>query len=159
MCTPHRGVSHLYPMPNTTHERINRIVHHLSASTRAGAVGTVACPPATMSRPPITSHALNTATGLPAEGLPMKLEFLQVEGGSLRGPWSLLGSTTANVDGRSPGLLAPGTVSVARGRPVVFVRKRSIHKKSILHSLFRTHFCIRANAAKLFSTRSQQTAT
>ncbi|CAM9758559.1 unnamed protein product, partial [Laminaria digitata] len=58
---------------------------------------------------PITSHALDTATGKPARGLPLKLEQL---GGAVGEGWLALGATATDEDGRAPGLLVPGTVSV-----------------------------------------------
>eukprot|EP00903_Cladosiphon_okamuranus_P015897 g14682.t1 len=58
-------------------------------------------------RPPITAHALDTAIGKPASGLPLKLE--QRSGGSRGGRyWLLLGSCETNEDGRAPNLLASG---------------------------------------------------
>lgn len=119
-------------MPNTAHERIDRISRHLSATAVSRSPGAAAGARAAMSntRPPITSHALDTATGKPAEGLPLKLE-LRGEGGS----WLLVGSTAANSDGRAPGLLPPGSVS--RLAPLLYVcskvLKRSLGKR-IPHS-------------------------
>ncbi|CAM9699025.1 unnamed protein product [Discosporangium mesarthrocarpum] len=51
-------------------------------------------------RPPITAHALDTARGIPAFGLPLKLERLQ-QGHE----WIHLGRTTTNEDGRAPDLI------------------------------------------------------
>lgn len=57
-------------------------------------------------RPPITSHALDTATGKPAEGLPLKLEVMG-DGGV----WRTIGRTTTNDDGRAPGLMTSATTT------------------------------------------------
>lgn len=96
-------------MPSSAHERIDRLTRHLSAS---GAGATTRSPMAAQlashARPPITSHALDTATGKPARGLPLKLEQL---GGALGRGWLVLGATITDDDGRAPGLLVPGTVS------------------------------------------------
>lgn len=96
-------------MPNRAHKRLDRIVNHLSASSPSTK------PAGPMSeqtaRPPITAHALDTAIGKPARGLPLKLE--QRSGGSRGGRfWLLLGSCETNEDGRAPNLLASGYVSV-----------------------------------------------
>lgn len=64
-------------------------------------------------RPPITAHALDTAIGKPARGLPLKLE--QRSGGSRGGRfWLLLGSCETDEDGRAPNLLASGYVSTEK---------------------------------------------
>lgn len=66
--------------------------------------------PSAAARPPISAHALDTAIGKPARGLPLKLE--QRSGGSRGGRyWLLLGSCETNEDGRAPNLLASGYVS------------------------------------------------
>ena len=100
-------------MPSAAHERIDRLTHHLSASGARANIPTevpspMAAQVASQTRPPITSHALDTATGKPARGLPLKLEQL---GGAVGGGWLALGATTTDEDGRAPGLLVPGTVS------------------------------------------------
>lgn len=46
---------------------------------------------------PITTHALDTARGLPADGLPVELEQLTDDG------WVSLRRATTNDDGRVPG--------------------------------------------------------
>lgn len=58
-------------------------------------------------RSPITSHALNTTTGKPAKGLPVKLEWQEENR-----EWLHVGTTVTNEDGRAPGLMAPGRVSL-----------------------------------------------
>lgn len=92
-------------MPNTVvHARIDRIARHISASNRkaAGATADVSTMQASPDvRPPITSHALDTARGTPAKGLPLTLER-RTEGGG----WVALGNTTTNHDGRAPGLMS-----------------------------------------------------
>lgn len=90
-------------MPHTVHARIDRIARHVSASSRreTGATADVSAMQASPDvRPPITSHALDTARGTPAEGLPLTLER-RTEGGA----WVALGNTTTNHDGRAPGLM------------------------------------------------------
>lgn len=97
-------------MPNTVvHARIDRIARHVSASNRreAGATADASTMQASPDvRPPITSHALDTARGTPAKGLPLTLER-RTEGGG----WVALGNTTTNHDGRAPGLM-PSVSSV-----------------------------------------------
>ncbi|CAN0055897.1 unnamed protein product [Ascophyllum nodosum] len=68
-------------------------------------------------RPPITSHALDTATGKPAQGLPLKLEQLRGEGGE---NWVTVGSSETNDDGRAPSLVAPGSVLERATYRVIF---------------------------------------
>lgn len=63
-----------------------------------------------VARQPITSHALDTATGKPARRLPLKLERLE---GATGGGWLMLGVATTDEDGRAPGLVGHGTVSAA----------------------------------------------
>lgn len=106
-------VHSLQLMPSSAHERIDRLARHLSASgagatTRSVVSSPMAAQLTSHTRPPITSHALDTATGKPARGLPLKLEQLR---GAVAGSWLALGATTTDEDGRAPGLLVPGTVS------------------------------------------------
>lgn len=68
-------------------------------------------------RPPVTSHALDTAIGKPAQGLPLKLEQLVGEG---KRTWLTLGSSETNNDGRAPSLLAPGSVRATTVVNIVF---------------------------------------
>lgn len=96
-------------MSSAPRRRIERITHQL-ASSRAPPIGSNSLTSTTMSphagaRPPITSHALDTAVGRPAQGLPLKLDRMEDTG-----EWSTLGNTTTNEDGRAPGLMASGTV-------------------------------------------------
>ena len=63
---------------------------------------------------PITTHILDTARGVPAEGVPITLEIQ--DGAS---SWKLLAQDTTNSDGRVAGLLArravpPGTETAVR---------------------------------------------
>ncbi|CAM9789373.1 unnamed protein product, partial [Hapterophycus canaliculatus] len=76
-----------------------------SSSSRTEATSAAASTmAATTGRPPITAHALDTAVGKPARGLPLKLE--QKSGGGRGGRfWLLLGSCETNEDGRAPELL------------------------------------------------------
>ena len=52
----------------------------------------------------VSTHVLNTATGRPAEGIPVRLEI--VNGDS----WKSVGEGVTNSDGRVPAVLAPGAV-------------------------------------------------
>lgn len=55
---------------------------------------------------PITTHALDTSLGRPAQGLSLSLSKLD-EGGA----WSLLAEGVTNDDGRVTDLLAPGSLT------------------------------------------------
>jgi 5-hydroxyisourate hydrolase len=57
----------------------------------------------------ITTHVLDTARGLPAQGVPVVLEHADGEG------WELLGSGVTDADGRARDLVADGT-ALAHGR-------------------------------------------
>ncbi|CAM9337920.1 unnamed protein product [Ectocarpus sp. 13 AM-2016] len=93
-------------MPNTPQERLDRITNHLAAGYSSPGRTTAAAMAAT-ARPPITAHALDTSTGKPACGLPLKLEQ-KSGGGRGGGYWLLLGSCETNEDGRAPRLLDAG---------------------------------------------------
>lgn len=56
---------------------------------------------------PLTTHILDTARGVPAEGVPVALESLK------GGVWTLASKGVTNADGRCPDLLKPG--QLARG--------------------------------------------
>ena len=58
----------------------------------------------------ITTHALDTARGAPAAGLPIVLERAKGDG------WEIIGSGVTNDDGRLPGLTAPGSVQATTYR-------------------------------------------
>jgi 5-hydroxyisourate hydrolase len=51
----------------------------------------------------ITTHVLDTARGLPAQGVPIALEHSTSDG------WELLGSGATDADGRARDLVADGT--------------------------------------------------
>jgi 5-hydroxyisourate hydrolase len=53
---------------------------------------------------PLTTHVLDTARGVPAQGVPIELETLK------GGAWTPLSKGTTNADGRCPDLLAPGAL-------------------------------------------------
>jgi 5-hydroxyisourate hydrolase len=57
----------------------------------------------------ITTHVLDTARGLPAQGVPVVLEHATADG------WELLGAGATDVDGRARDLVAGGT-ALADGR-------------------------------------------
>ncbi|CAE7254876.1 urah, partial [Symbiodinium natans] len=64
---------------------------------------------------PITTHALNTATGRPAEGLQVSLKKKEGEDATGQSTWKILKVARTNSDGRVPGLaeglqLLPGEV-------------------------------------------------
>jgi len=59
---------------------------------------------------PITTHALDTATGAPAAGLPVELEQLTDDG------WVSLVRATTNSDGRVPGFTDGVTLTDATYR-------------------------------------------
>jgi 5-hydroxyisourate hydrolase len=52
---------------------------------------------------PITSHVLDTALGLPASGVGVRLDVLETSG-----DWRVLGTGLTDADGRVSGLLAAG---------------------------------------------------
>jgi 5-hydroxyisourate hydrolase/2-oxo-4-hydroxy-4-carboxy-5-ureidoimidazoline decarboxylase len=60
-------------------------------------------------RPPITTHVLDTARGLPAAGLQLRLETRPPGGGE--GLWSVIGSGRTDSDGRCATLLPPGSAT------------------------------------------------
>ena len=55
-------------------------------------------------RSPITTHILDTSTGRPAAGVPVRLDRLE-------GEWSTLAAGTTNEDGRVADLLPAGSLS------------------------------------------------
>jgi 5-hydroxyisourate hydrolase len=57
----------------------------------------------------ITTHVLDTARGLPAQGVPIVLEHASGDG------WELLASGATDADGRARDLVAEGT-ALAHGR-------------------------------------------
>ena len=59
---------------------------------------------------PITTHVLDTATGAPAAGVPIRLELARGD------TWELVGSGQTNSDGRLPGLMDEGALQAARYR-------------------------------------------
>mmetsp|Transcript_12542 Transcript_12542/g.18207 ORF Transcript_12542/g.18207 Transcript_12542/m.18207 type:complete len:134 (+) Transcript_12542:62-463(+) len=68
--------------------RVHKLASHLLQS-----------PPAAMSRPPITSHVLDTGTGKPATDVKVTLDMKSISG------WQEIGGDFTNVDGRCPKLL------------------------------------------------------
>eukprot|EP00802_Teleaulax_amphioxeia_P031211 Tamp_34307.p1 GENE.Tamp_34307~~Tamp_34307.p1 ORF type:complete len:134 (+),score=24.69 Tamp_34307:18-419(+) len=69
-------------------QRVEKLAAHLLKSQ-----------PAAMSRPPITSHVLDTGTGKPAEGVSVVLDMQTSSG------WQQIGRDLTNSDGRCPQLL------------------------------------------------------
>ena len=59
-----------------------------------------------MSKSPITTHALDTATGRPASGLPLALSQQQADGS-----WAVIAEGVTNSDGRVADLLTPGSLT------------------------------------------------
>ena len=59
---------------------------------------------------PITTHVLDTSTGSPAAGVPIRLEIAKDDA------WEEVGSGETNSDGRLPGLLPEGGLQAARYR-------------------------------------------
>ncbi|XP_029412676.1 5-hydroxyisourate hydrolase isoform X2 [Nannospalax galili] len=57
-----------------------------------------------MENSPLTTHVLDTASGLPARGLCLRLSRLE----NLGQQWMELKTSYTNLDGRCPGLLTPG---------------------------------------------------
>lgn len=55
---------------------------------------------------PITTHALDTSLGCPAQGLSLSLSRRDDEGA-----WSVIASGVTNADGRVTDLLSPGTLT------------------------------------------------
>ncbi|XP_048223717.1 5-hydroxyisourate hydrolase-like [Perognathus longimembris pacificus] len=53
---------------------------------------------------PLTTHVLDTASGLPAQGLCLRLSRLE----DLTQQWTELRKSYTDTDGRCPGLLTPG---------------------------------------------------
>jgi 5-hydroxyisourate hydrolase len=60
---------------------------------------------------PITSHVLDTALGLPARGLGVRLDVLETGGN-----WRVLGTGLTDADGRVSGLLASGVLEAGTYR-------------------------------------------
>ncbi|XP_054426192.1 5-hydroxyisourate hydrolase-like [Pteronotus mesoamericanus] len=57
---------------------------------------------------PLTTHVLDTASGLPAQGLCLRLSRLEDHGHQ----WTELRTSYTDPDGRCPGLLLPGQMKV-----------------------------------------------
>ncbi|XP_059762147.1 5-hydroxyisourate hydrolase-like isoform X2 [Balaenoptera ricei] len=57
---------------------------------------------------PLTTHVLDTASGLPAQGLCLRLSRLEDHGQQ----WTELRKSYTDPDGRCPGLLLPGQMKV-----------------------------------------------
>jgi 5-hydroxyisourate hydrolase len=62
---------------------------------------------------PLTTHVLDTARGLPAVGLALRLEAR-----GTGGAFTTLASALTNADGRAPDLVAPGALKVGVYRMV-----------------------------------------
>ena len=58
-----------------------------------------------MSTSPITSHVLDTALGIPARGLGLRLDVLEASGN-----WKTVAQGTTNGDGRVPDLMRAGSL-------------------------------------------------
>ncbi|KAM3357703.1 uric acid degradation bifunctional protein TTL isoform X1 [Capsicum galapagoense] len=90
-------------------DRVNIIGVHLTAATRATGAKPAHIPNRT--RPPITTHVLDTSRGCPASGIEVRLEMWKDNqarpqfGEADIGGWILLGSSSTDKDGRSGQLL------------------------------------------------------
>ncbi|XP_064129559.1 5-hydroxyisourate hydrolase-like [Loxodonta africana] len=90
--------------------RLRRLQGHLGASEASEDTGTGLQLPATqgsgMEPPssPLTTHVLDTTSGLPARGLSLSLSRLEGQGQQ----WMELRKSYTNTEGRYPGLLEPG---------------------------------------------------
>ncbi|KAK4397128.1 Uric acid degradation bifunctional protein TTL [Sesamum angolense] len=90
-------------------DRVSIIGGHLTAANETP----TSKPSATFTRtrPPITTHILDVARGFPAAGIEVRLETWDngqsrpLFGQADSGPWSLLGSSTTDKDGRSGQLM------------------------------------------------------
>ena len=60
---------------------------------------------ASASRPPVTFHVLNTATGIPAEGMLVEISSNTSRGDIEPFTWQKFGECVTNADGRGSGLL------------------------------------------------------
>ncbi|KAL0308735.1 UNVERIFIED_CONTAM: Uric acid degradation bifunctional protein TTL [Sesamum radiatum] len=94
---------------STVEDRVSIIGGHLTAANETP----TSKPSATFTRtrPPITTHILDVARGFPAAGIEVRLETWDngqsrpLFGQADSGPWSLLGSSTTDKDGRSGQLM------------------------------------------------------
>lgn len=90
-------------------DRVNIIGAHLTAATRAAGAKPAHIPIRT--RPPITTHVLDTSRGCPAYGIEVRLEMWKDNqarpqfGETYIGGWILLGSSATDKDGRSGQLM------------------------------------------------------
>ncbi|XP_052570229.1 5-hydroxyisourate hydrolase isoform X1 [Peromyscus eremicus] len=84
-------------MSSRTAPRLMTLQRHLGWP-QAGAMATESSP--------LTTHVLDTASGLPAQGLCLRLSRLEAPGQQ----WMELRTSYTNLDGRCPGLLTPGQI-------------------------------------------------
>ncbi|KAK4738437.1 hypothetical protein R3W88_002134 [Solanum pinnatisectum] len=90
-------------------DRVNIIGAHLTAATRAAGAKPAHIPIRT--RPPITTHVLDTSRGCPANGIEVRLEMWKDNqarpqfGETYIDGWILLGSSATDKDGRSGQLM------------------------------------------------------
>ena len=59
---------------------------------------------------PLTTHVLDVSRGRPAQGVPVRLDRQE------NGAWKALSEGKTDADGRCPGLLAPGALSLGAYR-------------------------------------------
>lgn len=85
----------------TAERRVEAVASHMAGQPAVVAVSTAAAGGAT--RPPITTHILDTATGRPASGVPVALDHLVAPV-----TWQCLGRGTTDGDGRCGTLLQVG---------------------------------------------------
>lgn len=86
--------------PTTAERRVEAVAAHVVMGQAVTPVATAAGAP---SRPPITTHILDTSTGRPASGVPVALELFS-DGSN----WTQLGSGVTDGDGRCGTLLRVG---------------------------------------------------
>lgn len=96
-------------MTKAGEDRVSIIGTHLTSASASPAPKTSQA--STRTRPPITTHVLDTARGCPAAGIEVQLEMLKanqpgpVFGNLNTSSWILQGSSTTDKDGRSGQLM------------------------------------------------------
>lgn len=90
--------------PATAERRVEAVAAHVVTP-----LATAAAASPSPSRPPITTHILDTASGRPASGVPVALEHLSSDGAA----WHRLGAGVTDGDGRCGTLLRVGHALVA----------------------------------------------
>ncbi|XP_038189178.1 5-hydroxyisourate hydrolase isoform X1 [Arvicola amphibius] len=93
VCSPHERIEDTVRPVHTGPAEIT-----WTLSTQTGAMA--------MENSPLTTHVLDTASGLPAQGLCLRLSRLEAPGQQ----WMELRTSYTNLDGRCPGLLTPGQI-------------------------------------------------